>query len=211
MAFQKAWLGFARMAQPTDQKTLFRDDYELMRRVAARDDSALADLYDRYGAVVNALCLKMLGDRMAAEEVVFDVFWEIWERAERFDLTRGTPVGYLLGVTRSRATDRSRFLRARKRQPAGNSAGEPTRSAHAGLAGSNPVDDAIVGEQRIRVRGALEQLQPLEREALELAFYEALTHSEIAARLNSPLGTVKSRIRQALLRLKKLLGDADEP
>jgi RNA polymerase sigma-70 factor (ECF subfamily) len=199
------------MAKPTDQKTLSLDDYELMRRITARDESALAGLYDRYGAVVNALCLKMFGDRTAAEDVVFDVFWEIWDRAERFDPTRGTPVAYLLGVARSRATDRLRSLRAKKRQPAANSTDDRSRAGQAAISDSSPVDDAMLCEQRIRVRGAMEQLGPLEREALELAFYEALTHSEIAARLNSPLGTVKSRIRQALMRLKKLLGDADEP
>jgi RNA polymerase sigma-70 factor (ECF subfamily) len=199
------------MAKSTDQKTLSLDDYELMRRLAARDVSALAGLYDRHGALVNALCLKVLVDRMAAEEVVFDVFWEIWDRADRFDATRGTPVAYLLGVARSRATDRLRSLRARKRQPDPNSTEGRERVGSFATSDANPVDDAMLGEQRIRVRGALEQLGPLEREALELAFYEALTHSEIAARLNSPLGTVKSRIRQALMRLKKLLGDIEEP
>jgi RNA polymerase sigma-70 factor (ECF subfamily) len=197
------------MAQPADQKTSSVDDYALMRAVAARDDSALAGLYDRYGPVVYALCVKMLGDPMSAEEVVFDVFWEIWDRAERFDPGRGTPVAYLLGVARSRATDRFRALRARKRQPGAVPGVDATQAAEAAIYQSSPMDDALLAEQRIRVRGALGQLQPLDREALELAFYEALTHSEIAARLNSPLGTVKSRIRQALLRLRKLLGDTE--
>jgi len=198
------------MARPTDQTNQSLDDYALMSGLAARDDSALGRLYDRYGPVVYALCTKVLGDPMAAEEVVFDVFWEIWDRADRFDATRGTPLAYLLGVTRSRATDRLRSLHARKRQLGTISVGDDDRAVAGAIYESTPADDAVLDEQRIRVRGALEQLQPLDREALELAFYEALSHSEIAVRLNSPLGTVKSRIRQALLKLRKLLGDANE-
>jgi RNA polymerase sigma-70 factor (ECF subfamily) len=185
------------------------DDYALMKAVAARDDAALAGLYDRYGNVTHALCLRILGDRMAAEEVVFDVFWELWERAERFDERRGTPLAYLLGVARSRSMDRLRSLRAKKRSPDGIIGQDGDGAVRVAADQTTPVDDALLREQSARVRGALGQLPGQDREALELAFYEALTHSQIAERLNLPLGTVKSRIRQALLRLGKLLGQSE--
>ncbi len=197
------------MARPADRTLQLPDDYALLKAIAARDDAALARLYDRYGTLLHSLCFRMLGDRMACEDVVLDVFWEIWERADRFDPTRGTPMAYLLGVTRSRAVDRLRAGRARKRLPDEATLGQERRVAPLASSESSPVTDALVHEQKIRVRAALEQLAPPDREALELAFYEALTHTEVAARLNAPLGTIKSRIRQALLRLGKLLGDPD--
>lgn len=199
-----------RMSRLTDRTPPPLDDYALLEAIAARDEDALACLYDRYGAVAYALCLKMLGDRMAADEIVFDVFFELWERSGRFDATRGTPLAYLLGVARSRAMDRLRSMRARKRLPASCLPGDENRAAATASTSPTPVDDALLHEQQLRVRAAMERLQPQDREALELAFYEALTHTEAAARLNAPLGTVKSRIRQALIRLGKLLGDSEE-
>jgi RNA polymerase sigma-70 factor (ECF subfamily) len=201
------------MSRPAEPPSTSLDDYALMRAVAARDETALAGLYDRYGNATYALCLRILRDPLSAEEVVFDVFWELWERAGRFDERRGTPLAYLLGVARSRATDRFRSLRAKKRSPDGSAGQDGDGAVPPAVDQTTPVDDALLREQRARVRGALAQLPGQDREALDLAFYEALTHSQIAERLNLPLGTVKSRIRQALLRLGKLLGpsESDSP
>jgi RNA polymerase sigma-70 factor (ECF subfamily) len=197
------------MSRPAEPTTPFLDDCALMQAVAAHKEAALAALYDRYGNATYALCLRILGDRMAAEEVVFDVFWELWDRAERFDESRGTPLAYLFGVARSRSTDRLRSMRAKKRMSDGNSGNDGDAAAADGIDRTTPADYALLQEQRTRVRGALTQLSGQDREALELAFYEALTHSEIAARLNAPLGTVKSRIRQALRRLGNLLASSE--
>lgn len=198
------------MTRPAERTLPPLDDYALLEAITARDEDALARLYDRYGGVTYATCVRVLGDRMAAEEVVFDVFWELWERSDRFDPARGTPRAYVLGVARSRATDRLRSMRARKRLPDTTVSGDEFRPATVSSPAPTPPETASLHEQQARVRIALDQLQPQDREALELAFYEALTHTEVATRLNTPLGTVKSRIRQGLLRLGKLLGDRED-
>jgi RNA polymerase sigma-70 factor (ECF subfamily) len=185
------------------------DDIALMKCVAAHDESALARLYDRYSPAVYALCVKILGDKMIAEELTLDVFWELWERAERFDETRGSPLAYLLGVTRTRAIDRLRAMRARKRTHEANVRLDDQPEATPAASLATPLDDLLLLEQRARVRGALAQLPPTDREALELAYYQALSHAEISARCNTPLGTIKSRVRNALQRLGNLLANSE--
>ena len=177
------------------------DDAILMAGIASKEDRSLSTLYDRYSGVIFALCLRAL-PRAEAEEVVVDVFWELWERSARYDSSRGSPAAYLIGVARSRILDKLRAMGARKRQV------EPAidpQTADQSLAG--PLHDATVAEQRKRVAAALSQLPAPQRQLLELAFFDALSHSEIAAQLAVPLGTVKSRIRQGLSRLRDVLGE----
>ena len=183
------------------------DDENCMSRIASGDQSALADLYDRHSGVVYSLACRMLGGAGDAEDVVQDVFIQAWRQASRFDASRGSGRGWLLMMTRARSIDR---LRARGIRPA--PAGTVTRTAGAlPDAGPNPETTALRGEEAVRVAEALAALEPAQRLALELAYYEGLTQTEIAAALKEPLGTIKSRVRTALSRLRSALVVGGQP
>jgi RNA polymerase sigma-70 factor (ECF subfamily) len=178
-------------------------DFELMRRIANRDQEALWSLYDRYAKWVCALGLRMLHDRADADDLVSEVFWEVWKKADRFDPTRGSAKTYISTLTRSRAIDRQRSgnHRAKNSEDAQNSKPVATEAENEG----NPFDHAVHDERRERVRSALRQLDPKQREALELVFFEGLSQSEISIRLSKPLGTIKTTIRQGYIRLRDCL------
>jgi RNA polymerase sigma-70 factor (ECF subfamily) len=184
-----------------------QDDLALMSAIAAGDPSALRDLYDRHAGQVLALCLRILRDRAEAEEALGDVFLEIWEKADRFRETRGAPLSYLMTLARSRAIDR-----LRRRQRAGafvdsHPSLEAVAPAAQAAADAGPYLDMAASEQKAKIRRALAGLSAAERRAVELSFFDGLSHGEIAKTLQEPLGTVKSRIRQGLLRLRDALGD----
>jgi len=174
-------------------------DEELIRRVLRRDEPALGAIYDRYGRLVYTIALRITGDREAAEEVTQDVFQAVWQGAGSFQLSGSFPA-WLAGIARHRAIDliRSRRYRARTRE-------EVLDPAFAGAAtvGDSPVDALAL---RTVVRTALAELPPTQRQAIELAYYGGLTHVEIAGRLGEPVGTIKSRMRLGLTRLRDLLG-----
>jgi RNA polymerase sigma-70 factor (ECF subfamily) len=178
------------------------DDFELMRRIADHDADALSALYDRHGAMVYGLCLRVLGDRGAAEELLVDIFWEVWYRAARYDPMRGAAVTYLLTLARSRAIDRKRSA-AHQDKTVSSPGDGPIEAAVAKTA--NPSDQSIRDERGEMVRAALASLEPIQRQAVELSFFDGLSHTQIAARLNKPLGTVKTHIRQGLIRLRDQL------
>lgn len=178
------------------------NDLRLMQSIAARDSGALRALYDRYAGLVYSLSLRILRDRSEAEELLTDVFWEIWARAERFDASRGTALTYLMTLTRSRAIDRARG-RGKIRPLSLQSEQTPEPAGT-----DSPSDDALSLERREIVRRALASLEPQQREAIECSFYDGLSHSEIADKLNKPLGTVKTYIRQGLIRLRESLRTA---
>jgi RNA polymerase sigma-70 factor (ECF subfamily) len=162
----------------------------LIRRLVAGDQHALGALYDKYAGLVNALALRVLRDASDAEDIVQEVFVQAWRQAARFDPARGTPEAWLCTMARSRALDRLRRRAARREEP-----GEDAPPAVA----------APRNEEALAVRKALDLLSEVQRRALELAYYEGLTQTEIAARLGEPLGTVKTRIRSAMLRLREAL------
>jgi RNA polymerase sigma-70 factor (ECF subfamily) len=171
-----------------------------MAGISAGDPAALEALYERHAGAVFALCLRVLGDRSEAEEVLEDVFFELWQRSARFDAGRSTPLAYLITLARSRAIDRLR--RVRRGAPAPDVGMAPAGvRATAGLA-EGPLAEAERSERRRLVASMLRALEFEEREALELSYFAGLSHSEIAAHLGQPLGTVKTRIRRALLRLR---------
>ena len=179
----------------------FPDDLTLMDAIAAGDRAALSCLFDRHGPVVLAVCRRVLGDADDADDVLVDVFYEVWARADRFDPGRGNPLTYLLTLARSRSIDRRRSIGSRpplKADRAGELAARPA-------AGPGPLHDTQAGEQATRIRAALSDLSPDQREALECAFYDGLSHSEVARKLGKPLGTVKTSIRQGLIRLRDVL------
>lgn len=177
---------------------------DCVERAAGGDATALAELYDGTAPLVYGLALRILGDAGAAEEITTDAYMQAWRQAVRFDATRGTVVRWLLTIARSRALDR---LRA--------AAGDRTRRApldaarHVRDGGPGPEHVAVAGERRRRVRLALATLSREQREAVELAYFRGLSHSEIAAHLGAPLGTVKTRIRIAMDRLRAALDAGD--
>jgi RNA polymerase sigma-70 factor, ECF subfamily len=173
-------------------------DLRLIERLVAREAEAAAELYDRHASHVYALARRILRLDSDAEDVVQDVFTQAWRSAGAYDSRRGSILAWLLVMTRTRAIDR---LRMRDARPQGDSARLPELAD----AATPPIDDLIAGEQRERVRGALEALPPQQRIPLELAYYEGLTQSAIADRLSQPLGTIKTRIRMALGSLRERL------
>jgi RNA polymerase sigma-70 factor (ECF subfamily) len=180
-------------------------DEGLLAGMSAGDQDALSSLYDRYRTVVFALALRILRDRGEAEEVLADVFHQAWRHASSFDPRRGTVTGWLFNLCRSRSIDR---LRARGRREAGLARmslaeGGPHESASVER---GPEAAADLTDRRRLVGAALGALSPAQRQAIELAYFEGLSHSEIAARIREPLGTVKTRIRQGLMTLRDSLG-----
>lgn len=182
-------------------------DGALVAAIARRQQDALDQLYERYHAVVYHLALKILGSRENAEEVVFEVFWQVWREAERYDARRGSVGAWLATVARSRAID---AVRARRGNPLAEE--DSTERLIATDPSGNPEEQTTLAQRAALVRSALEDLSTDQRAALELSFFSGLSHMEIAERLNEPLGTVKTRIRMALLklreRLRPLLGGA---
>ena len=173
---------------------------QLLARMAQGDGDALRELYDRHSRAVYSLALRILRSQPDAEDVVQEVFTQAWVQAARYDASRGTVAAWLLMQARSRAIDR---LRGRRLRPEGATSAFDTRDP-----GEGPDAQVMAGEHAQRVRDALGSLSEPQRTALELAFFEGLTYSQVAEHLNQPIGTVKTRIRQALLRLKVALDEA---
>ena len=179
------------------------DVQDLMEAVIKGDASAFSALYDRLAPLVLGVSVRVLRDRAEAEEVLGDVFLDLWRRPDRYDPGRGGIEGYLVTLARTRAIDR---LRARSRRT-----GRETDVSTAGPApGPDPLEGAVAGETRRHVLRALGELSEVQRRALELAYFEGMTHTEVAAALGEPLGTIKTRIRQGMLHLKERLQAAYE-
>jgi RNA polymerase sigma-70 factor, ECF subfamily len=177
-------------------------DHTALERMARGDHDALAELYDRHARLVYSLALRIVRDQGDAEDVVQEVFSQAWRQAARYESSRGNVIAWLLNLARSRAIDR---LRGRRSRPEGTV--DPVVLEVPDLA--TPIDEELaLSGQATRIRAAVEELSVLQRMAIELAFYEGLTHVEIAERLELPLGTVKTRIRQGLLKLKDRLAGA---
>ncbi len=178
-------------------------DQALAERLRSRDGSALAALYDLYGGVVYAIALRIVRSGADAEEVTQEVFLYAWEKAALFDSNRGTLLAWLSTKARSRAIDRLRQHRSQERREEAL-AREPLTALPAPRSG--PEHDLSLAEARRVVRRALDHLPQAERETIEIAYFEGLSQSEIAARTNTPLGTVKTRMRQGLLRMRAAMG-----
>jgi RNA polymerase sigma-70 factor, ECF subfamily len=180
-----------------------------LHKVAAGDHPALAQCYDLMGGAVFSLAVRMLRDRPAAEDVTQDIFVQVWRQAGNFDTSRGSPEAWIMMIARTRILDR---LRSRASGVALKPVGDALPDAPAG--DDWPEDQAISREHAVNVREALGQLPPDQRQALELAFFDGLTHVEIAERTKVPLGTIKTRIRLGLLKvrdhLRPIMGDAQE-
>jgi RNA polymerase sigma-70 factor (ECF subfamily) len=178
-------------------------DAGLVGRMAGGDEAALASLYDRHGKTLYGLAFRILGDRDDAEEVVMDAFTQAWRSAATYAAERGSVAAWLVMLARSRALDR---LRARSRQArALTRAAQQESLTPAAAATSGALLAAESRERSERVKAALAALPEAQRVCIELGYYEGLTQSEIAARLAEPLGTVKTRMRLGLIKLREAL------
>jgi RNA polymerase sigma-70 factor (ECF subfamily) len=186
-------------------------DASLMRAIADGDQAALAALYDRYASRLMGLLVRMLRDKTDAEETLAELFWEVWDRADRYDEGRGCVATYLMTLARSRAIDRRRRRTARPDTDPARTRPVDAADAQAADAGLlSPLQGVLFDEQARVVRGALDRLGAPQREAIELAFFDGLSHTEVAERLSRPLGTVKTWIRQGLSRLRDTLRSYDQ-
>jgi RNA polymerase sigma-70 factor (ECF subfamily) len=173
-------------------------DVQCLARLAGGDQGALAELYDRYGSLLYPVALRILRRPADAEDAVQQAWLQAWRSASSYDPRRGTVAAWLITIVRTRALDLYRSLSSRRRA---ESAGDPEPA----VAPDTPAADTAHAQLSRKVREALETLAPQQRQVLEIAYFEGLSQSEIAARLQAPLGTVKSWARQGLMRLRQLL------
>ena len=176
----------------------------LLARVVKGDHQAFGQLYDQSSALLYTMAVRILGNRDEAAELLQDVYLEVWRKVARYDVGRGTPVAWLITLTRSRAIDRLRARTARAQHTTNNTA---DGSVAADIADRNPGPFEVHADQELRglVGGALASLPQAQQQAIELAYYEGLSHMEIAAKLNQPLGTVKTRIKLGMAKLREAL------
>ena len=176
-------------------------DEDLVAAIAQRDIEAFEALYGRYGHLVYSVTLKVLGDTAAAEDAVQDVFLGLWRRPNHFDSSRGRFLTWLLTVARNRAIDQQRSRGRRQRYEAGSLLASDSSSADY----DDPALAALLADQRAAVRRALADLPPEQRVAIEMAYFGGLTQQEIAGTLGQPLGTIKTRIRLGMQKLRLAL------
>ena len=178
-------------------------DILLLKAIAARDEAALAQLYDRYRTILFGLLMRILNNREEAEDVLQEVFLQVWRKAADFDESRGRPFTWLVTLARSRGIDRLRTLASRERIA---EAGAREVSEEI----SDAATDAFKSEQRGLVSDALAKLPDEQKRPIMLAYFDGLTQSEISTRLGAPLGTVKTRMRTGMIRLRELLAGQGE-
>jgi RNA polymerase sigma-70 factor (ECF subfamily) len=177
-----------------------QDLISLVERIATGDQSALAALYDTTSRLVYSLVLRVLGDMSSAEEVLIDIYAQVWRQAASYDANRGAPLAWMTTIARSRAIDRLRsgWQDKHRKEPL-DVLGEAQVNT------PSPEESAIASERQKLVQDALNLLAPEQRQVIELAYYSGLSHSEIAEKLNQPIGTVKTRTRIGMRKLREAL------
>jgi len=182
-----------------------KDWVALVESIAAGDQLALHALYERSHRLVFTLIVRITSNRETAEELTLDVFYDVWRRASRYDAANGTVLGWIMNQARSRAIDRLRFDQRKKRA-------DPNPDPGLITIDTPEYQDVLeVKEQNHALRRALTLLTTDERQAIEAAYFSELTHAEVAARLRQPLGTVKTRIRSGLHKLRQALAAVAKP
>lgn len=190
------------MDKPSQHATSVIDP-TLLARVVKGDQQAFSQLYDYSSTLLFTLAVRILGNREEAAELLQEVYLEVWRKVSRYDVGRGTPIAWLVTLTKSRAIDRLRAKASR-----GYRATNPLEAGTAAQVadpGPNPLETQADQELRMAVGTAVAGLPQAQQQAIELAYYEGLSHTEIAARLNQPLGTVKTRIKLGMSRLRESL------
>ena len=173
-------------------------DIELLQRIASGDSAALGEFYDRHSSLLFTLAARIVADPKEAEDVLQEVFVQLWDKASQFDSTQGRPLAWVLTLTRHKAIDRLRSTQRRRTrlvEQTDDNFEQPAPSASA-------AENAGAAEQGEIIRAALARLPVHQRRAIELAFFDGLSQTEVAAALNEPLGTVKARIRRGMLKLR---------
>lgn len=178
-----------------------RADIALLERIVARDERAVADLYDAHSRLLYGLILRIVRDRSEAEEVLQEVFVQVWTRAETYNVGLGSPAAWLVRIARNRAIDRLRANNVRLRA---------VESAPLPEAAVSPETQAALSEQQRAVARALDALPADQRMLIEQAYFTGLTQSELADRFGLPLGTVKTRIRAGMIALRQQLSQMTE-
>ena len=178
------------------------DDVFLIARVAQQNQGALSELYDRYARILYSVAFKMLGSVEEAEEIVLDVFAQVWRIAPKFDHDRSRVDSWLFMLTRSRTLDR---LRQKRRQTKIVDASTVAAQTQLSMPVAVPEENLLIQERRDRVQSALAQIPPEQRQVIELAYFKGFTQSQIAAEMEISLGTVKTRVRLGLGKLRGLL------
>ncbi len=180
------------------------DEVALITRIAQQDETALSLLYDRYARVLYAVAHKSLGSPEECEEVVLDVFAQVWRIADRYDAQKARVDTWLFMMTRSRVMDR---LRKMQRSAKVVAASEQDAEIQESTPGVDPIDAVVISERRSQVMAALQQIPPEQQQVMELAYYQGLSQSEIAIRTGLSLGTVKTRMRLGLNKLRVSLAN----
>ena len=176
-------------------------DQEIMQGIVRREAEAFARFYDRHAPMVFGFLLRLLHERTEAEDVLQETFWQIWRQAGAYDSSRGSPVAWLVQIARSRGIDRIRQVQLRTQRDGG-----PIEDLYEQLVAQDGADAKTIEQETQRtVRRALTRLSSEQREAVTLAFFGGLTHLEISKRLETPLGTVKTRIRLGMRKLQEAL------
>lgn len=176
----------------------------LLARIVKGDQQAFSQLYDQSSSLLYTLALRILGHREEAAELLQEVYLEVWRKVARYDVGRGTPIAWLVTLTRSRAIDRLRS-RASKGLPKMAAPLDSPAAAQVPDHAPSPFESHADTELKTLITSALAELPTPQQEAIEMAYYEGLSHAEIAACLNQPLGTVKTRIKLGLIKLRTSL------
>jgi RNA polymerase sigma-70 factor (ECF subfamily) len=183
----------------SEEKRAEQEDRDLVQRMASKDASALDAFYERYNRLAFGLILRIVGNRADAEDVLVDVFWQIWQQSNRYESSRGKPVAWLLTIARTRAIDCTRSSSRHQTKD------DPVEARSESTPVSRHEDGFVVADTRKAVRQALDALTEQQKVPLEMAYFQGMSHTEIAAALGQPLGTVKDRIRTGMMHLRKAL------
>jgi RNA polymerase sigma-70 factor, ECF subfamily len=177
-----------------------KTDEQLLLAIAARDEESLAFLYDKYKVILFSVILRILNNREEAEDVLQEIFLQVWQKAKDFDESRGRGFTWLVTLSRSRAIDRLRALASRQRTADESLIGKSDEVA-------SFEEEAIIKQQRVKIAKVLSELPEEQQIVLQLAYFEGLSQTEISEKLAVPLGTIKTRMRNATIKLRDSFSD----